>query len=1463
LTGATIKLYITGKNDTSNDGNDWYVLVPTTPANIPPTTTDFGRVGTIELSNRIFTSTIAPGSYTTFTLNTAGLATVIKGGTTIIALREGHDLLNVPVISPSGNKITVAFSEAGVTQAPTLDIHYTVSPPPPDTTPPVLSNGSPTGQLPSGTTRATLSLSTNENVTCKYGTTANVGYASIPSTFSTTGSISHNAAISGLINGQSYAYYVRCQDQAGNSNTNDYPISFSVASAPTVDSIPPSTPTNLAVTAISTTQINLVWSNSTDNVGVTGYKIYRCQGLCTPSSQLATSPSASYQDTGLTPNTTYTYTVVAYDASGNVSNQSVSASTTTQVLPPSYTPSQEGAGAMVATLARLNNGTLLDVPFGGSVSPPYWVTNRSFTSLDFSAAIDVAPGTGNTLQFVIKYATLSPTQNCTDIPSGNWITANLGVLSSTQKSFTVSDVPVNVIGPACIAGHILRTASYAVTHGTASLHPHDSAGDGPTYYQGSASTANSLGQLYLGNWHTTTNHNRSFWIAGSAIRNVGGVLALNVPPGPGNTWHVQIAHSQTPLSPSQNCLDLSYNTTADVATITGTQKTASWDTVLIDAPAGGCIQIRATWTGGVPLSTAPANYGLTVSGSNSTPYNDGGPSYSNVGSGAFDSSHIFGVGPWAISDATPQNGNAFISQQYWRAPTTGLVGLSGAFTFTSPTVGTGQFDIGIRTSLTAPTVNQSCLDLQYVDSAPLCVMRSGDKSCSFPVSTFNIPANACFGLEVKTSGGTPSNTGPFNWQATGVANSGGPTDTTSPTIGSLQASPAGPYASPQTVTLSVTASDNIGVSRVEFYDGATLAGTDTSAPYQYSWSITSSSQNGTHSWTAKAFDAAGNNVTSGALPLTVNISTSDITPPTIPTSLTAIAISFSQITLNWNASTDNVAVTGYRLDVATNNTFTNLVLGYQNLDVGNVLTKAITGLSPLTTYYLRLRAYDATGSVSGQSASVSAITLSAGPPPDLTPPTISNIILSLITTSSVRISWVTSEQAQAKIDYGFTATYGQTTSLTPLNTSHEFNLTNLSANMFYHFRITATDAVGNQSFSSDQTFRTLPTILPDITPPAAITDLSANTITQTSIDLSWTAPGDDGITGIATLYDLRYSTTTITPITFASATFLLGEPTPQSAGSRQTYTIIGLFPDTTYSVALMTTDEVTNVSPLSNVIQGTTASSPTTGGGPPSGGGGPSTGGGGGGGGPIYDTTPPAQPSGLSISTGDKQLTLRWKNPTDPDFVRVMIVRKEGSHPTSRMDGQAVYDGTAQEFTDIHLDNTKTYYYAIFAYDRVPNYTSLLSISAKPEAGKTSISFVNPVSTQPQSTSTIPGITITKWLSLRINDPQVRLLQEYLNKIGYTISAQGPGSRGQETTFFGPGTEKALRQFQCQKIRVCQGSPSTSGYGGTGPRTRAALSQGGSGTANTPSAEFPLQRLLRLLELLRSLQERLRLVEGR
>src|SRR6202043_280022 len=84
------------------------------------------------------------------------------------------------------------------------------------------------------------------------------------------------------------------------------------------DTQPPSVPAGLGATAASPNQVNLSWSASTDNVGVAGYTVYR------GGTQVATvgGSTLTYSDTTVTPSTTYTYTVDAFDAAGNHSDRS-------------------------------------------------------------------------------------------------------------------------------------------------------------------------------------------------------------------------------------------------------------------------------------------------------------------------------------------------------------------------------------------------------------------------------------------------------------------------------------------------------------------------------------------------------------------------------------------------------------------------------------------------------------------------------------------------------------------------------------------------------------------------------------------------------------------------------------------------------------------------------------------------------------------------------------------------------------------------------------------------------------------------------------------------------------------------------------------------------------------------------------------------------------------------------------
>lgn len=116
-----------------------------------------------------------------------------------------------------------------------------------------------------------------------------------------------------------YSYAILAYDAAGNESAKTSPINVTTLA----DDQKPTVPTNLVGNAVSTTEISLSWTASTDNVGVTGYRIYRNGTL------LKELSVTSYNDTGLTMGTQYFYTVSAYDVDGNESAQSAVAQVTT------------------------------------------------------------------------------------------------------------------------------------------------------------------------------------------------------------------------------------------------------------------------------------------------------------------------------------------------------------------------------------------------------------------------------------------------------------------------------------------------------------------------------------------------------------------------------------------------------------------------------------------------------------------------------------------------------------------------------------------------------------------------------------------------------------------------------------------------------------------------------------------------------------------------------------------------------------------------------------------------------------------------------------------------------------------------------------------------------------------------------------------------------------------------------
>ena len=195
------------------------------------------------------------------------------------------------------------------------------------------------------------------------------------------------------------------------------------------DTTPPSTPMNVVATGVTTSSVSLSWSPSTDNVGVAGYRVYRDGTLA------GTTTSTSFTDTGLTPSTQYSYTVVAYDAAGNASSPSSAISTMTSAgstgggagCTATYQVASDWGSGFTANVTVADTGTTPTNSWKVTWSWPgnqqvtnMWNANsqqsgqsETATSMSYDGAI--APGASTSFGFQGTYSgsNANPTLTCT------------------------------------------------------------------------------------------------------------------------------------------------------------------------------------------------------------------------------------------------------------------------------------------------------------------------------------------------------------------------------------------------------------------------------------------------------------------------------------------------------------------------------------------------------------------------------------------------------------------------------------------------------------------------------------------------------------------------------------------------------------------------------------------------------------------------------------------------------------------------------------------------------------------------------------------------------------------------------------------------------------------------------------------------------------------------------------------
>ncbi|WP_426592550.1 galactose oxidase-like domain-containing protein [Cellulomonas sp. McL0617] len=214
-----------------------------------------------------------------------------------------------------------------------------------------------------------------------------------------------------------YFYKVRANDGVGNAGAPSNEATITVLA----DTTAPSAPTNLLSTAMSSTQVTLGWTASSDDVGVTRYNVLR------NGAPVGTSPGTGYVDTTVQPTTAYSYTVTAQDAAGNVSAPSSTSTVTT--------PSQTTAIGIDKTVSLHQSSAATSIAVGGLTTTGSNELIVAFVSSDGPSpgAVSFSAVTGGGLTWRLRQR--ANTQAGT---SEVWVAAAGGPLSNATITATRS-----------------------------------------------------------------------------------------------------------------------------------------------------------------------------------------------------------------------------------------------------------------------------------------------------------------------------------------------------------------------------------------------------------------------------------------------------------------------------------------------------------------------------------------------------------------------------------------------------------------------------------------------------------------------------------------------------------------------------------------------------------------------------------------------------------------------------------------------------------------------------------------------------------------------------------------------------------------------------------------------------------------------------------------------------------------
>jgi chitodextrinase len=757
------------------------------------------------------------------------------------------------------------------------------------------------------------------------------------------------------------------------------------ASAPAPDTQPPTAPSNLTATAASSSRIDLSWTASTDNVGVTSYLVERCQGAgCSTFAQIATTPNPPYGDTGLSASTTYSYRVRASDAAGNLSAYSNVAAAATPSPPP---PPPAIAFVQVNFATPQSPVATVSVPFTGVQS----TGNLNVVVVgwnDATAQVTSLTDTkGNAYQLAV-----GPVSQGGAVTQSIYYAKNIAAAAAGANVVTVS-----FSAPAQFPD--IRVLEYA---GIDRVSPVDIAvsagGATATSSTPPVATSGAPDLLFAANtvtswtggpgtgWTSRVITNPDGDIAEDRTVTAAGSYDSTAPLGAAGTWVMQMVafrgagsggappppDTQAPTNPSNlsataastSRIDLSWTASTDNVGVTG---------YLIERCQGaGCstfaqIATSTATTYGDTGLTAAASYSYRVRATDAAGNSSG---YSNTSSAT------------TLAPPPPGSAIAFVQMNY-ATPQTPVSSVTVPFTAAQSAGNLSVVVVG-WSDTTAQVASVSDTKGNSYQLAVGPTAQPGEITQSIYHAT-NIAAAAAGANAVTVSFTAAARfpdirvleyagIDPINAVDVTASANGSTAISSTPPVSTTNASDL--LFAANTVASLTTGAGSGWTSRViTSPDGDIAEDRVVAAPGSYDSTAPLSNAGG---WVMQivAFRGAG----SGA---------PDTQPPTSPSNLAATATSASQINLSWTASADNVGVARYlieRCQGAGCSTFAQIV-ATASTAYGD------SGLSASTAYSYRVRASDAAGNLSGYS-NVAGATTASPPPPPPPPAASSNPLIS-------------------------------------------------------------------------------------------------------------------------------------------------------------------------------------------------------------------------------------------------------------------------------------------------------------------------------------------------------------------------------------------------------------------------------------------------------------------------------------